>query len=271
MEKPVVVTIAGSDSGGGAGIQADLKTFNSTGSFGASVITCLTAQNPDGVTGILEVDPDFLEKQLVAVFSYFPVKAVKTGMLFSESLIRTVSRILKEYRSKGQNFDLVLDPVMVATSGAKLLQDEAIQSLISELIPMASVITPNLDEAKILGAAEISKIEAMESGAVESGAVELSKKFGVPVLLKGGHIKNSKDALDVLGIPNGNTFQYSKPFVQDFNPHGTGCTYSSAIASYLAQGSSLPESVKKARDFLHSAILQSYQAGKTKTLNHNPI
>ncbi|PJZ50590.1 bifunctional hydroxymethylpyrimidine kinase/phosphomethylpyrimidine kinase [Leptospira saintgironsiae] len=266
MQKPVVLTIAGSDSGGGAGIQADLKTFNFTGSFGTSVITCLTAQNPDGVTGILEVDPDFLEKQLVAVLSYFPVKAIKTGMLFSESLIRKISKILKEYKTKGQNFELVLDPVMVATSGAKLLQDEAIQSLISELIPMASIVTPNLDEAKILGSGEIYKIESMETE-----AISLSKKLGVPVLLKGGHIKNSTEALDVLGMPNGEIFKYTKPFVKDFNPHGTGCTYSSAIASYLAQGSSLSDSVTKAREFLHAAILQSFPAGKTKTLNHNPV
>ncbi|PJZ27191.1 bifunctional hydroxymethylpyrimidine kinase/phosphomethylpyrimidine kinase [Leptospira hartskeerlii] len=265
MQKPVVLTIAGSDSGGGAGIQADLKTFNSTGSFGTSVITCLTAQNPDGVTGILEVDPDFLEKQLVAVLSYFPVKAIKTGMLFSESLILRISKILKEYKAKGQNFKLVIDPVMVATSGAKLLQDEAIQSLISELVPMASLVTPNLDEAKILGSGEISKIDSMESE-----TISLAKKLGVPVLLKGGHIKNSKEALDVLGIPNGKTIKYTKPFVEDFNPHGTGCTYSSAIASYLAQGFPLSESVPKAREFLHAAILQSFPAGKTKTLNHNP-
>ncbi|MEI7013296.1 bifunctional hydroxymethylpyrimidine kinase/phosphomethylpyrimidine kinase [Leptospira licerasiae] len=265
MQKPVVLTIAGSDSGGGAGIQADLKTFNSTGTFGTSVITCLTAQNPDGVTGILEVDPDFLEKQLVAVLSYFPVKAIKTGMLFSESLIRRISKILQEYKTKGQNFEIVLDPVMVATSGAKLLQDEAIQSLISELVPMASLVTPNLDEAKILGSGEISTIEFMEPE-----AISLSKKLGVPVLLKGGHIKNSKEALDILGIPNGQAFKYTKPFVEDFNPHGTGCTYSSAIASYLAQGFPLSEAVGKAREFLHAAILQSFPAGKTKTLNHNP-
>ncbi|WP_367898153.1 bifunctional hydroxymethylpyrimidine kinase/phosphomethylpyrimidine kinase [Leptospira sp. WS58.C1] len=265
MQKPVVLTIAGSDSGGGAGIQADLKTFNSTGSFGTSVITCLTAQNPDGVAGILEVDPDFLEKQLLAVLSYFPVKAIKTGMLFSESLIRRISKILNEYRAKGQNFELVLDPVMVATSGAKLLQDGAIQSLISELVPMASVVTPNLDEAKILGSAEIIK-----TGSMESEAVSLSKRLKVPILLKGGHIKNSKEALDVLGIPNGETFKYAKPFIEDFNPHGTGCTYSSAIASYLAQGFPLSESVAKAREFLHAAILQSFPTGKTKTLNHNP-
>ncbi|TGK03187.1 bifunctional hydroxymethylpyrimidine kinase/phosphomethylpyrimidine kinase [Leptospira langatensis] len=265
MSKPVVITIAGSDSGGGAGIQADLKTFNSTGSFGASVITCLTAQNPDGVTGILEVDPDFLEKQMHAVFSYFPVKAVKTGMLFSENLIRTVSRILKEYRAKGQDFQLVVDPVMVATSGAKLLQDEAIHSLIQDLLPLANLITPNLDEAKILGSGNIHSVEEMRPE-----AISLAKKLGVPVLLKGGHLKNSSEALDILGFPNGESFSYSKPFVQDFNPHGTGCTYSSAIASYLGQGESLSSAVEKARDFLHAAILQSFPAGKSKTLNHHP-
>ncbi|TGK07201.1 bifunctional hydroxymethylpyrimidine kinase/phosphomethylpyrimidine kinase [Leptospira semungkisensis] len=265
MSKPVVLTIAGSDSGGGAGIQADLKTFNSTGSFGTSVITCLTAQNPDGVTGILEVDAGFLEKQMRAVFSYFPVKAVKTGMLFSESLIRTVSRILKEYRAKGQDFHLVVDPVMVATSGAKLLQDEAISSLIQELLPMAGIVTPNLDEAKILGSGEIQTSQEMKPE-----AISLSKKLGVPVLLKGGHLKHSAEALDILSFPNGESLSYSKPFVQDFNPHGTGCTYSSAIASYLGQGESISSAVGKARDFLHSAIVQSFPAGKSKTLNHNP-
>ncbi|MFB5650764.1 bifunctional hydroxymethylpyrimidine kinase/phosphomethylpyrimidine kinase [Leptospira wolffii] len=265
MSKPVVVTIAGSDSGGGAGIQADLKTFNATDSFGASVLTCLTAQNPDGVTGILEVDSDFLEKQIRAVFSYFPVRAVKTGMLFSEKLIRTIASLLKEYKS-GSEFHLVLDPVMVATSGAKLLQDDAISSLISELVPLASLITPNLDEAVILGAEKV-----YEPGKMKPAAISLSKKLNVPVLLKGGHLKNAKEALDVLAFPNGENREYSRPFVEDFNPHGTGCTYSSAIASYWAQGNSLPEAVEKARDFLHRAILQSYSAGKTKTLNHNPL
>ncbi len=265
MSNPVVVTIAGSDSGGGAGIQADLKTINSTNSFGASVLTCLTAQNPDGVTGILEVDTEFLEKQIRAVFSYFPVKAVKTGMLFSEVLIRKTSSLLKEYKSNGKKFDIVVDPVMVATSGAKLLQDNAIVSLIEELIPLAGLLTPNLDEAIILGSEKVTHSDQMAPA-----ALDLSNKLQVPILLKGGHLQNAKDALDVLALPSGEIFEYSKPFVLDFNPHGTGCTYSSAIASYLAQGESLSSAVKKARDFLHEAILQSYPAGKTKTLNHNP-
>lgn len=265
MSKPVVVTIAGSDSGGGAGIQADLKTFNSTGSFGASVLTCLTAQNPDGVTGILEIDSEFLEKQVRAVFSYFPVVSVKTGMLFSESLIRRTSALLKEYRKQGMNFRLVVDPVMVATSGAKLLQDEAISSLISELLPLADLVTPNLDEAVILGADPVHEREGMKPA-----AISLSRKLRIPVLLKGGHLRNSADALDVLALPSGEAYEYAKPFVADFNPHGTGCTYSSAIASYWAQAENLPQAVEQAREFLHSAILQSFQAGKTKTLNHNP-
>ncbi|PKA05970.1 bifunctional hydroxymethylpyrimidine kinase/phosphomethylpyrimidine kinase, partial [Leptospira ellisii] len=148
--KPVALTVAGSDSGGGAGIQADLKTFTALDVFGTSAITCLTSQNPSGVTGILEVDPDFLEKQIRAVMDYFPVKAIKTGMLFSAAIIEKTFTLLSEYKEKGKSFSLVIDPVMVATSGAKLLQDSAIEVLLKKLIPISDLITPNLDEAAIL-------------------------------------------------------------------------------------------------------------------------
>lgn len=148
--KPVTLTIAGSDSGGGAGIQADLKTFTALGTFGTSAITCLTSQNPSSVTGILEVNANFLEKQILAVLDYFPVKAIKTGMLFSTSIIETTSSILSKRKKEENHFFLVIDPVMVATSGAKLLQDSAIDVLLTKLIPIGSLITPNLDEAEIL-------------------------------------------------------------------------------------------------------------------------
>ncbi|EMO26234.1 phosphomethylpyrimidine kinase domain protein [Leptospira interrogans serovar Bataviae str. HAI135] len=148
--KPVTLTIAGSDSGGGAGIQADLKTFTALGTFGTSAITCLTSQNPSNVTGILEVDANFLEKQILAVLDYFPVKTIKTGMLFSTSIIEKTSSLLSKRKKEGNNFFLVIDPVMVATSGAKLLQDSAIDVLLTKLIPVGNLITPNLDEAEIL-------------------------------------------------------------------------------------------------------------------------
>ncbi|EQA45809.1 hydroxymethylpyrimidine kinase/phosphomethylpyrimidine kinase [Leptospira broomii serovar Hurstbridge str. 5399] len=263
--RPVILTIAGSDSGGGAGIQADLKTINAIGNFGTSALTCLTAQNPDGVSGILEVDPDFLEKQIRAVFSYFPVAAIKTGMLFSQPLISRLSALIREFKAAGSTFRLVVDPVMVATSGAKLLQDNAIESLIQELIPLADLITPNLDEANLLGIGIVSSISDMRPA-----AEFLSRKYGTNVLLKGGHLRNVNEATDVLSLPNGDTTVYSKPFVPNFYPHGTGCTYSSAIASYWGKNHSLSEAISLAKEFLHAAIEQAYSIGKSKTLNHNP-
>lgn len=262
--KPVTLTIAGSDSGGGAGIQADLKTFTALNTFGTSAITCLTSQNPSGVTGILEVDSEFLEKQILAVLDYFPVRAIKTGMLFSTAIIEKTSSLLSARKNSEKSFSLVIDPVMVATSGAKLLQDSAIEALLSKLIPIADLITPNLDEAEILSGKKIKNAEAMPDL-----AKEIFEKFKVPVLLKGGHLQNETIALDIL-YDGKALFKFEKPFVSGFYPHGTGCTYSSAITSYLALGESLPNAVLHAKEYLHAAIEQAYTAGKDKTLNHTP-
>ncbi|TGK21086.1 bifunctional hydroxymethylpyrimidine kinase/phosphomethylpyrimidine kinase [Leptospira fluminis] len=263
--RPVALTIAGSDSGGGAGIQADLKSFLSTGSFGTSAITCLTAQNPEGVSGILEIDPDFLEKQIRAVFSYFSVGAVKTGMLLSKEIVSRVALLLREFRKEGRAFRFVLDPVMVATSGAGLLREDAVDSLISELLPLADLVTPNLDEGRILGIGNIQN-----STEIGPAAEALSDKLKTNVLLKGGHLQNAELAVDALAISGRPAIIYSKPFIRNFYPHGTGCTYSSAIASYLAQGNSLEASVSKGKDFLHSTIVEAYSIGRSKTLNHFP-
>ncbi|EQA54023.1 bifunctional hydroxymethylpyrimidine kinase/phosphomethylpyrimidine kinase [Leptospira kmetyi] len=262
--KPVTLTIAGSDSGGGAGIQADLKTFTALNTFGTSAITCLTSQNPSGVTGILEVDAEFLEKQILAVLDYFPVQAIKTGMLFSTSIIEKTSSLLSVRKKSEKTFSLVIDPVMVATSGAKLLQDSAIEALLFKLIPIADLITPNLDEAEILSGRKIGKAEEMPDL-----AKEIFEKFKVPILLKGGHLQNEKIALDIL-YDGKALYKFEKPFVSGFYPHGTGCTYSSAITSYLALGESLPKAVLHAKEYLHAAIEQAYTAGKDKTLNHTP-
>ncbi|AYV56064.1 bifunctional hydroxymethylpyrimidine kinase/phosphomethylpyrimidine kinase [Leptospira kmetyi] len=262
--KPVTLTIAGSDSGGGAGIQADLKTFTALNTFGTSAITCLTSQNPSGVTGILEVDAEFLEKQILAVLDYFPVQAIKTGMLFSTSIIEKTSSLLSVRKKSEKTFSLVIDPVMVATSGAKLLQDSAIEALLFKLIPIADLITPNLDEAEILSGRKIGKAEEMPDL-----AKEIFEKFKVPILLKGGHLQNEKIALDIL-YDGKALYKFEKPFVSGFYPHGTGCTYSSAITSYLASGESLPKAVLHAKEYLHAAIEQAYTAGKDKTLNHTP-
>ncbi len=257
---PIALTIAGSDSGGGAGIQADLKTFLTHSVFGTSVITCVTAQNPAGVSGIQEITSDLVEKQLSAVIGYFPVAAIKTGMLFSKEIIDTVSIFLK-----GKEFQIVVDPVMVASSGAKLLKDEAIDSMKKNLIPIASLITPNLDEAGILIGENISNERDMEFG-----IRKLYDTFGVPVLLKGGHLQNSEFAVDYF-FDGKTTYPLSSKFVREFNPHGTGCTYSAAITSNLAKGMSLIESISLAKYYIFEAISQSYTLGRTNTLNHNPI
>ena len=257
---PIALTIAGSDSGGGAGIQADLKTFLTHSVFGTSVLTCITAQNPSGVRGILEIPPDLVNKQISAVVEYFPVAAIKTGMLFSKEIIDIVSLALKN-----KNYKLVVDPVMVASSGAKLLQDDAINSLKNNLLPLASLITPNLDEASILLGEKISTENEMETG-----VKKIFDTFGVPILLKGGHLINSDYAVDYF-YDGKAMYPLSSKFVKEFNPHGTGCTYSAAITSNLAKGLGLIESISLAKYYIFEAISQSYTLGRTNTLNNNPI
>ncbi len=257
---PITLTIAGSDSGGGAGIQADLKTFTSLSTFGTTVMTCLTAQNPDGVSAIHEVPVTFIKSQMDAVLNYFPVSACKTGMLFSEGIISTVSDIL----SQNRKIRLVVDPVMIATSGAKLLQDDAIEAMKSKLIPLADIITPNLDEASHLLNRRITEYDELGNA-----AKELYVMFNVPILLKGGHLKNAKEAIDVL-FDGKAMYEYKKSFIKNANTHGTGCTYSSAITSYLANGLSLQEAVGRAKDYIQNCIEDSIQTGKTTHLNHFP-
>ncbi|TGL59171.1 bifunctional hydroxymethylpyrimidine kinase/phosphomethylpyrimidine kinase [Leptospira ognonensis] len=257
---PITLSIAGSDSGGGAGIQADLKTFTSLSTFGTTVMTCLTAQNPDGVAAIHEVPVTFIKSQMDAVLNYFPVSACKTGMLFSEGIISTVSDIL----SQNRKIRLVVDPVMIATSGAKLLQDDAIEAMKSKLIPLADIITPNLDEASHLLNRMIAEYDELGTA-----AKELYAMFKVPILLKGGHLKNAKEAIDIL-FDGQSMFEFKKPFIKNANTHGTGCTYSSAITSYLANGLSLQEAVGRAKDYIQNCIEDSIQTGKTTHLNHFP-
>lgn len=259
-EFPITLTIAGSDSGGGAGVQADLKTFSSLATFGTTVFTCLTAQNPDGVTGIYEISHDFVTSQLQAVATYFPIKAAKTGMLYSKDIIKSVSVFFYE----NPDIQLVLDPVMVATSGAKLLRDDAIRSLIEDLIPLAKVITPNLDEASLLLEEPINQYDQLVPM-----AKKLFQKYNVPVLLKGGHLPNAIEATDVL-FDGKSIYEFSKPFLKEKNTHGTGCTYSAAITSFLAHGKNLAEAVGSAKEYLHQSLEDDIITGPTKHLNHFP-
>ncbi|MCI6568684.1 MAG: bifunctional hydroxymethylpyrimidine kinase/phosphomethylpyrimidine kinase [Dysosmobacter sp.] len=236
------LTIAGSDSSGGAGIQADIKTMTANGVFAMSAVTALTAQNTTGVTDILESTPLFLEEQLDAVFTDIFPDAVKIGMVSSAELIAAIARKLKQYGAKR----IVVDPVMVATSGAKLLRDDAIETLKRELLPLAAVLTPNIPEAEILSGRTIT-----DAAGMEAAAKAISETYGCAVLCKGGHQIN--DADDLLWRDGAGKWFRGKR-INNPNTHGTGCTLSSAIASNLAKGYDLDTAVERAKDYISGAL-----------------
>lgn len=251
------LTIAGSDSCGGAGIQADIKTMTMNGVYAMSAITALTAQNTLGVTGIMDVSPEFLSQQLDAIFTDIYPDAVKIGMVSQSELIKIISDKLKQYEAK----NIVVDPVMVATSGAKLIADDAVDTLKEQLIPLASLLTPNIPEAEILSDMEI-KAEAD----MEEAAKRISEGFGCAVLLKGGHKVN--DANDLL-YSKGTMTWFPGKRINNPNTHGTGCTLSSAIASNLAKGYTMPEAVKKAKDYISGALEDMLDLGQgSGPMNH---
>lgn len=251
------MTIAGSDSSGGAGIQADIKTMTANGVYAMSAITALTAQNTTGVTSIMEVTPQFLEEQIVAnVTDIFP-DSVKTGMVASSSLIKVIADSIKKFNLN----NIVVDPVMVATSGAKLIADDAIISLKKELLPLATIITPNIPEAEVL-----SEIKIHNSSDMEKAAKIIFEKFGCSVLLKGGH--NLNDANDFL-LTSTDEVWFSGKRIDNPNTHGTGCTLSSAIASNLAKGFSIKDSVQNAKNYISGALSAMLDLGKgSGPLNH---
>lgn len=237
-----VLTIAGSDSSGGAGIQADLKTMLANGVYGMSAITALTAQNTLGVRSVMEASPAFLADQIDAVFSDIRPDAVKIGMVSSGKLIEVIAEKLKEYHAK----HIVVDPVMVATSGARLIEEEAIHVLKKRLLPIAEVITPNIPEAEVLAEMKIQSEKDMEEAAKKIG-----QKYGCAVLCKGGHQIN--DANDLL-YQNGVLTWFKGRRIDNPNTHGTGCTLSSAIASHLARQKALPEAIEAAKAYLSGAL-----------------
>ena len=245
---PTVLTIAGSDSGGGAGIQADLKTISALGAYGASAITALTAQNTQGVKDILPVPPEFLALQLEAVFEDITIDAVKIGMVNTIKVAEIIAQILDKYQPPFT----VFDPVMVSTSGAKLIREETIDTLWKVLFPRVHLITPNLDEAQILVKRNITSTEEMKQAAEEMVA-----RGCKAVLLKGGHLIAEK-LYDVLARKGEQTLVMETDYIHSSNVHGTGCTLSSAIASYAALGVSLTESVLMAKNYVSGAI----EAGK---------
>jgi len=255
---PVALTIAGSDSGGGAGIQADLKTFAALGVHGASAITCLTAQNPRGVRGIQAARPEIVRQQIQAVFDELPPAAVKTGMLFSAPIIEVVADFFRRRRRP----PLVVDPVMVATSGARLLQPSAVRALRERLLPLATLITPNLDEAAILVGRPLRSVEDLRAA-----AREIQRRYRSAVLVKGGHLKGLTEAVDI--FQDGRTeLLLRAPFIRGVSTHGTGCTYSAAITSYLALGCGLPCAVGLAKRYITHAIARSCRTARHSVLNH---
>ena len=252
---PVALTIAGSDSGGGAGIQADLKTFAALGVHGTSAIACLTAQNPQRVLAVEPCSPKMLRQQIEAVFEELNPAAVKTGMLFSAENISVVANFFRNRQSAIGNRQLIVDPVMVSTSGAKLLEPAAIKILTEKLLPLAGLVTPNLAEAEILAGQKIPNIEAMREA-----ARGIYSRFGCAVLVKGGHLKNSTEAADIY-FDGGTELLLSAPFIKGIRTHGTGCTYSAAICAALALGHDLPKAVQIGKKFIASAIANSYRIG----------
>jgi hydroxymethylpyrimidine/phosphomethylpyrimidine kinase len=252
MTAPVVLTIAGSDSGGGAGVQADIKTFEAHGVFGTSALTCVTAQNPDAVTGVQAISPDAIHGQIAAVCSGFTVAAAKTGMLHSANIIRVVAESLEEYPVPF----LVVDPVMVATSGARLLDRNAVSVLREVLMPRATVITPNIPEAEALADAAIVTLNDLSST-----AAKLAAEIGTGVVLKGGHLDTGADVVDVLATSDGGIVEFRTPRVRAAETHGTGCTFSAALAAQLALGASLQEAAAKAQSFVALALKRSDRIG----------
>ena len=257
-DTPVALTIAGSDSGGGAGIQADLKTFAALGVFGTSAITCTTAQNPDGVISVQALEPGHVRDQITQVLEYFDVRAIKTGMLYSESIIQAVAGVLESY----PEIPLVLDPVMVATSGAGLLEPEAIHALKTLMFPRATVITPNLDEAGVLTNTKVKDEETMLQV-----ARQLTQEYGKTFLLKGGHLTH-RELTDLLVFPDGDLRRFSTSKVDDVNSHGSGCTLASAIAAHIARGASVIDAVGKAHEYLQLAFRNPVRVKDTSFLNH---
>lgn len=251
-----VLTIAGSDSCGGAGIQADLKTFSANGVYGMSVITAITAQNTMGVFKVQDIDEEIIGAQIDAIFEDINVDAVKIGMVSKISTINIISEKLKKYKPK----NLVLDPVMISKSGYSLLKPESKSALIKELIPLAYVITPNVPEAlEIISEVNSEKVEIKTVEDMELAAKEIYKLGCKNVFLKGGHMEGDK-AVDIL-YDGENIYKFYAEKINTKNTHGTGCTISSAIASNLALGFSIEEAIKRSKDYITTAIIHSLDIG----------
>ncbi|WP_409250693.1 bifunctional hydroxymethylpyrimidine kinase/phosphomethylpyrimidine kinase [Bacillus sp. SCS-153A] len=251
MKVNKALTIAGSDSGGGAGIQADLKTFQELGVFGMSAITAVTAQNTTGVQGVFPMDADAVVKQIQSIGEDLPPDAVKTGMLFNAEIIERVSSEIERFNWK----NIVIDPVMIAKGGASLLQKEAISAMKEHLIPLSMVITPNIPEAEVLTGLTIDTVQMKKEA-----AKKLHEMGAKHVVIKGGHDDTADYASDIL-FDGVDFYEFTSKRIATKNTHGTGCTFSAAITAGLADGLTVPVAVERAKDFIHSAIEEDLELG----------
>ena len=250
---PVALTIAGSDSSAGAGIQADLKTFSALGVYGLNAVTCIVAEIPGKVSRIQPVNAEIVREQIQVLLKNFPIAAIKTGLLCSAEIISAVAKAIQgKGRMSAQRIPIVIDPVIVATSGDMLLEAVAIEAYKKELFPLASLITPNLDEAERLLRTVIRDRQSMHRA-----GKELEREFGTAILLKGGHLRGT-DAVDLLFI-DGKVIEFSAPFVRGVATHGTGCTYSAAITAGLASCLALEEAIRRAKKFVTESIAQHFR------------
>jgi len=261
---PVVLTIAGSDNSCGAGLQADLKTITALGGYGLTTATCVVAEVPGRVSMIQSVTARIVAEQIRLSFAAFPVAAIKTGMLFSAAIIEAVhAALLAGAVASKQKPALVIDPVMVASSGDPLLKPSAIRACRRLLFPLASLVTPNLGELETLSGQTIRSLEEMEAA-----GRTLAAQYRVPFLLKGGHLQHDK-AVDLLIGPDGRKIRYEADFIRGADPHGTGCAYSAAIATGLAHGHPLPDAIADAKEFITRAIRQRHRWKTTEALDHS--
>ncbi len=265
---PVALTIAGSDCSAGAGAQADLKTMSALGVYGVTAITCVVAEAPGKVSAIGPVDTRLVAEQIRVLFGAFPIQAIKTGMLCSKAIVDSICDTLADvFAGRADRPFLIVDPVMIATAGAPLLDSDATRVLKERLLPLADLVTPNLDEAGALLGAHISSLAEMEAA-----GDELMRTFGVSFLLKGGHLRSEAKATDLLFTTDGARRQFTAPFVHGIATHGTGCATSAAIASYLAKGLPLPEAVERSKLFVTRSLRKHLRwqsgAASTDALHH---
>lgn len=266
---PVALSIAGSDSSAGAGIQADLKTFTALGVYGLTAVTCVVAETPGKVARLEAMSPELVREQIAVVAKSFPIRALKTGLLCNAGIVRAVANAIVDLVRHGtdspgraRNVPVVVDPVMIATSGEQLLAPDAIEAYEKDLFPIATLLTPNLDEAAKLSGETIKDRQSMARA-----ARALSGKYRANVLLKGGHLSGD-EAVDLL-YADGKMIEFIAPFVPKVATHGTGCTYSAAIAAGLARGDSLEMSIKRAKEFMTRSIRDHLAWGEVHALRHS--